>query len=264
MANLDYDVPLTSQSVFYIASTSKQFAAASIALLALRGRLSLDDDVRRYVPEVPAYGRQVTVRHLLHHTSGVRDYLALRSMAGKSFEDFFDVAWGVDIISRQERLNFEPGSEYLYSNSGYLLLAEIVGRVSGKPLPEFGRENFFEPLGMTATHWGGDRHRVVPDRVISYDAREPDGYRRWVKNFHAMGDGNLLTTVEDLAKWDAIFYDTTDAWRPLVDLMLTRGVLNDGEEIDYALGLMHGEYRDRPTVAHGGAFLADFRRDPKA
>lgn len=254
-ANLDDDIPITSESVFYIASTSKQFTAASIALLALQGKLSLDDEVRKYIPELPAYDNPVTIRQLVHHTSGVRDYLALRSIAGRSFEDFFDMPWAVELIARQEQLNFTPGSEFLYSNSGYLLLAEIVGRVSGKPLPEFGKENFFEPLGMDATHWGGDRHRVVPHRVISYDREDDGSWRRYLKNFHAMGDGNLLTSVEDLVTWDRMFYDTTDAWRPLVQLMHTRGVLNNGDTLNYAFGLFTGEYRDHRTIAHGGAFL---------
>ena len=254
-ANLDYGVPLTSQSVFYMASTSKQFAAASIALLALRGDLSLDDDVAQYIPEFPAYASPITIRHLVHHTSGVRDYLALRSIAGKDFEDFFDMAWAVDMITRQEDLNFAPGSEFLYSNSGYLLLAEIVARVTGQPLAEFGRENFFAPLGMEATHWGDDRHRVVANRVTSYDERDDGTQRRYLKNFHAMGDGNLLSSVEDLIEWDRMFFDTANTWAPLVELMHTPGVLNDGTTLDYAFGLFAGEYRDRRTISHGGAFL---------
>jgi CubicO group peptidase (beta-lactamase class C family) len=254
-ANLDYNVPLTSQSVFYMASTSKQFAAASIALLALRGELSLEDEVSKYIPEFPTYETPITIRHLIHHTSGVRDYLGLRSIAGRDFEDFFDMAWAVELISRQEDLNFEPGSEFLYSNSGYLLLAEIVGRVTGQPLAEFGRENFFAPLGMPATHWGDDRHRVVANRVTSYDERSDGTQRRYLKNFHAMGDGNLLSSVADLVQWDRMFYDTTDTWLPLVELMHTPGVLNDGTTLDYAFGLFAGEYRDRRTISHGGAFL---------
>jgi CubicO group peptidase (beta-lactamase class C family) len=254
-ANLDYDLPINSQSVFYIGSTSKQFAAASIALLALRGDISLDDEVSKYVPEIPTYEHPVTIRQLVHHTSGVRDYLALRSISGKSFEDFFDMAWSVGLIARQEALNFQPGSEFLYSNSGYLLMAEIVHRVTGKPLSVFGNENFFEPLEMTATHWGDDRHRVVRNRVTSYDKRGDGTYRRYLKNFHAMGDGNLLTSLEDLVKWDRMFYDTTEEWNPLVELMHTRGVLNDGDTLDYAFGLFAGEYRGRRTIHHGGAFL---------
>lgn len=254
-ANLDYQIPITSESVFYIASTSKQFAAASIALLALRGELSLEEDIRKYVPEIPDYGQAVTVRHLIHHTSGLRDYLTLRSLAGESFEDFFDIDWGLEMLSRQKALNFEPGSEHLYSNSGYLVLAEIVQRVSGQSLQEFGEENFFGPLGMKATHWGEDRQMVVPNRVVSYDPRPGGQYRRWVKNFHARGDGNLLTTVNDLLQWDRMFYDDDPEWTRLRELMLTRGVLNNGDTLAYAFGLMHGQYREKATVSHGGGFL---------
>lgn len=254
-ANLDYQIPITSESVFYIASTSKQFAAASVAMLALRGELSLDDEIRKYVPEIPDYSQTVTVRHLIHHTSGLRDYLTLRSLAGESFEDFFDIDWGIEMLARQKALNFEPGSEHLYSNSGYLLLAEIVQRVSGQTLQEFGRENFFGPLGMDATHWGEDRQMVVPNRVVSYDPRPGGQYRRWVKNFHARGDGNLLTTVDDLLLWDRMFYSPDPEWTRFRELMLTRGVLNNGDTLAYAFGLSHGQYRDKATVAHGGGFL---------
>jgi CubicO group peptidase (beta-lactamase class C family) len=254
-ANLDYETPITSQSVFYIASTSKQFTAASIALLALRGQLSLDDDIRKHVPEIPEYGQTITIRHLVHHTSGLRDYLTLRGLTGKSFEDFFDNAWGIELLSRQRELNFEPGSENLYSNSGYLLLAEIVERVSGQTLQEFGRENLFGPLDMNSTHWGEDRQKVVPNRVVSYGTRPDSQYRRWVKNFHAKGDGNLLTTVEDLLHWDRFFYDQDPSWTELRELILTRGVLNNGDTLGYAFGLAHGEYRDKAVVSHGGGFL---------
>jgi len=254
-ANLDYNIPITSESVFYIASTSKQFTAASIALLALRGKLSLDDDIQEYVPEIPEYDHEITIRNLVHHTSGLRDYLTLRGLAGESFEDFFDNQWGIDLLSRQRALNFEPGTEFLYSNSGYMVLAEIVKRVSGQSMQEFGQENLFGPLGMGATQWGGDRQKVIPNRVISYDKRDQGDFRRWVKNFHAMGDGNLLTTVEDILKWDQMFYDSSAAWRPLVTQVLTPGVLDNGEELDYAFGLMHGEYRGYRTVSHGGGFL---------
>ena len=254
-ANLDYEIPITSESVFYIASTSKQFTAASIALLALRGELSLDDDIREYVPEIPEYPHTITIRHLVHHTSGLRDYLTLRGLAGKSFEDFFDNDWGIELLSRQEALNFKPGTEYLYSNSGYLLLAEIVERVSGQTLQEFGKENIFEPFGMHATQWGEDRKAVVPNRVVSYNPRLGGEYRRWVKNFHAKGDGNLLTTVDDLLQWDRFFYADDPGWSELRELILTRGVLNEGDTLNYAFGLSHGEYRDKATVSHGGGFL---------
>lgn len=254
-ANLDYGVPLDESSVFYIASTSKQFAAGAIARLALDGRLSLDDEIQEYVPEIPRYDWPVTIRHLIHHTSGLRDYLALMQMSRRNYENYWDNASGIELLSRQKALNFEPGSEHLYSNSGYILLAEIVERVTGRTLQEYTFEEFFGPLEMSSTTWGEDYAAVLPNRVVSYDARPGGTYRTWLKHFHGKGDGNLLTTVEDLAQWDRIFYDPDGKWAELTDLMLTRGVLNDGTELDYAFGLGRGEYRGRELTAHAGGML---------
>jgi CubicO group peptidase (beta-lactamase class C family) len=265
-ANLDYGVPLEESSVFYIASTSKQFTAAAIARLALDGRLSLDDEVQDYIPELPRYEWPVRIRHLVHHTSGLRDYLTLMTLAGQSFEDYWDNASGLVLLERQKALNFEPGSEFLYSNSGYIVLAEIVERVTGQTLQEYTWEEFFSPLEMSATQWGEDLAAVIPNRVVSYSPRDGGTLRTWLKNFHGKGDGNLLTTVENLAQWDRIFYEDSGNWAELTDLTLTRGTLNDGTAQDYAFGLGHGEYRDLETVSHGGGMLGfrtQFLRFPR-
>ena len=254
-ASLDYGVPLDESSVFYIASTSKQFTAAAIARLALDGRISLDDEIQEYVPEIPRYDAPVTIRHLLHHTSGLRDYLALMQMAGRDYEDYWDNASGIALVSRQRALNFDPGSEHLYSNTGYILLAEIVERVTGQSLQEYTRDVFFGPLEMSATTWGEDFAAVIPGRVVSYAERDDGSYRTWLKHFHGKGDGNLLTSVEDLAQWDGIFYETDGPWAELTATALEPGVLNDGTTLDYAFGLVHDEYRDVPIVAHGGGML---------
>lgn len=254
-ANLDYNVPISSESVFYIASTSKQFTAASILLLARRGTISLDDDIRKYFPEIPKYESPITIRHLIHHTSGIRDYLELMSMAGRSFEDAFDNQDAVEVISRQRGLNFKPGDQHLYSNSNYVLLAEIVRRATGKSLREFAEENLFRPLGMTSTLFNDDRTVIVKNRVVSYGMGTNAKPRYFIKNINAMGDGNLLTTVEDLARWDQNFYDNRVGGSGFSEQMLTRGKLNSGEELSYAFGLSHGEYRGLKTVSHGGGFL---------
>jgi CubicO group peptidase (beta-lactamase class C family) len=205
-ANLDYNAPLTSESVFYIASTSKQFTAASILLLVRRGAISLDDDIRKYFPELPKYEAPITVKHLVHHTSGVRDYLELMGMADRRMDGPFGNEVAVELIARQKGLNFKPGERFLYSNSNYVLMAEIVRRASGKSLREFADENIFRPLGMTNTHFNDDLTAVVKNRVVSYAPISPGRFRQFVKTIEAMGDGNLLTTVEDLAKWDQNFY----------------------------------------------------------
>jgi CubicO group peptidase (beta-lactamase class C family) len=276
MANLDYNIPMTPQSVVYIASTSKQFTAACIALLIHRGELGYEDDIRKYFPEIPDYGTLIKVKHLVHHTSGVRDYLGLMSLAGLSFQDYFNNESALEWIVKQKALNFTPGDEYTYSNSGYVLMAELVQRVSGKTLREYADENIFQPLGMKASHFNDDRSLVVKNRVISYqpieedeeatevdeekaekteDKKEVTGYKRLLKNFDAVGDGDLLTTVEDLFRWDQNFYHHTVGGDGFIDLILTRGKLNDGEELDYAFGLTHGEYKGLKTVSHGGGML---------
>jgi CubicO group peptidase (beta-lactamase class C family) len=254
-ANLDYNVPLSPESVFYIASTSKQFTAASILLLVQRGLISLDDDIRKYFPELPKYEAPITVNHLVHHTSGLRDYLELMAMAGRKLDEPFGNEEAVELIARQKGLNFKPGESYLYSNSNYVLMAEIVRRASGKSLRVFADENIFRPLGMANTHFDDDRTAVVKNRAVSYEPINSGGFRQFVKNIEAMGDGNLLTTVEDLARWDQNFYDDKVGGEGFSRQMLTGTKLNNGEEITYAFGLDTGVYKGLKTVAHGGGFM---------
>lgn len=254
-ANLDYNAPLSPESVFYIASTSKQFTAASILLLVRRGQVSLDDDIRKYFPELPKYEAPITINHLVHHTSGVRDYLELMGMAGRRMDELFANEDAVELIARQKGLNFKPGERFLYSNSNYVLMAEIVRRASGKSLREFADENIFRPLGMTNTHFNDDRTAVVKNRVVSYAPIGNGRFRQFIKTIEAMGDGNLLTTVEDLAKWDQNFYDNKVGGEGFSQQMLTRTKLNNGEEITYAFGLGNEEYKGLKAVAHGGGFM---------
>src|SRR5262245_19680774 len=254
-ANLDYRAPAASESAFYIASPSKHFTAASILLLVRRGPISLDDDIRKYFPELPKYEAPITVNHLVHHTSGVRDYLELMGMAGRKMDEPFDNEEAVGLIARQKGLNFKPGERFLYSNSNYVLMAEIVRRASGKSLREFAEDNIFRPLGMTNTHFNDDRSAVVKNRVVSYAPTVNGRFRQFIKTIEAMGDGNLLTTVEDLAKWDQNFYDNKVGGEGFSQQMLTRVKLNNGEEIPYAFGLGPEEYKGLKAVAHGGGFM---------
>jgi CubicO group peptidase (beta-lactamase class C family) len=255
MASLELGVPNDTDTVFYVGSVSKQFVAASVALAARQGHLSLDDDIRRHLPEIPGYGTPITVRDLVHHTSGLRDYLALMWMAGMRYEDVHTDEELVALVARQEALNFEPGDEFLYSNSGYFLLAEIVKRATGQSLREFARENIFGPLGMTHTRFHDDRTEVVPHRAMAYES-DGDGYRLlWYLNFDKVGSGGLLTTVEDLLLWDRAFYSDPLADGGLVEELLQRGGLNDGTVLDYAFGLRHGEHRGLRTIDHAGAFM---------
>ena len=174
MANLELEVPITSKNVFYLGSVSKQFVASAIVLLDQEGKLSLDDDIRKYVPEFPDYGTPIAIRHLIHHTSGIRDYLELMGLAGLPLGTFHDNQGIVDMLARQKALNFVPGEKFLYSNSGYLLLAVIVERASGKSLREYAAEKVFEPLGMKNTHFHDDYMHLIPNRASGYFPG-PDG-----------------------------------------------------------------------------------------
>jgi len=265
-ANLEHQIPITPHTVFDIGSTSKQFTATSVVLLAQQKKLSLDDDVHKYVPEIPAYGKTITIRHLLHHTSGIRDYLALMSLAGFNFDGVTGDEEALGLIARQKALNFSPGEEYLYSNSGFFLLSIIVNRVSGKTLSQFAQENIFQPLGMKSTHVHNDHTRIVPLRATAYAPRREGGFRIDMSNFEQTGDGAVMTTIEDLLLWDQNFYQGTVGGKDLLDQLQTPGVLNSGEKQTYGLGLMVEPYRGLKTVSHGGSwagYRAELLRFPE-
>jgi len=258
MANLEHNVPITSETVFRIGSTSKQFTAACIAILSLQGKLSFDDDIRKYIPELPAYDKPITVSHLVHHTSGIRDYLGLAYLAGKSEDDFYTPEDSVAMIARQKGLNFVPGDEHLYSNSGYFLLGVLVSRASGKSLNTFAQEHIFKPLGMKNTHFHDDYTMIVKKRADGHSKSE-NGFKILNTTLNHVGDGGVFTTVEDLYLWDQAFYNDK-LGKELMDLMLQKGVFNDGKKLEYAFGLNVGQYRGLKLIAHGGAFVG-FRAD---
>ena len=256
MANLDYDIPNAPEMVYYVGSDSKQFTAASIALLVLDGKISLEDDIRKYFPEMPDYGSPITVNHLIHHTSGIRDVYGIMSIAGLRMEDVFSDSEAVALIARQKALNFKPGDAYLYSNSGYFLLAQLVRRVTGKSLREFADERIFRPLGMTHTHFHDDPGHIMKKRAMSYEPDGHGGYRiSYLQNFDKIGAGGLYTNLDDLRKWDENFYTHRLGGDALQKLIHTRGVLNSGDTIPYAFGNNVASYRGLRTVEHGGALM---------
>lgn len=267
-ADLARGTAITSRTSFYIASTSKQFTAASIALLERQGKLSLDDDVRKYVPELPDYGARVTLRHLLHHTSGLRDYLVLLSLAGRPLDRPWTDADILELLGRQRALNFEPGSEFLYSNSGYLLLATVVRRVSGQSLREFARDQLFVPLGMRVSHFHDEPGHEMRGAALGYAPRPGGGYRAAsLPRFALVGDGGIYTTVEDLARWDANFYHNRVGGAALQQALHSSTALAAGDTLSYALGLTLGSYRGLRTVGHAGSFQgfrAELLRFPDA
>jgi CubicO group peptidase (beta-lactamase class C family) len=256
LGSVELQTVLSPESVFYMGSISKQFTAASVVLAAEQGYLSLGDDLRKWIPEIPFYGHTITLRQMLHHTSGLRDEIGLMSLAGQHIEDVHSNAEVVELIARQRGLNFTPGETYQYSNSNYVLLAEVIHRATGKPLSVFSAENIFQPLGMTHTRFYDDRSVVLPGRVAAYAPREGVGFRvDWSTNFEKVGDGGLMSSVDDLMIWDSNFYDNKLGKGGLVQELQRRGVLNNGKQIDYALGLFITHYRGLPVVEHGGALF---------
>lgn len=267
IANLDYDIKITPETVFDIGSVSKQFTAACIVLLENEGKLSLDDDIRKYVPEISEFDEEkITIRNLLHHTSGLRDYLDLMYLSGISYDDTFTEETGLDILARQNELNFIPGSEFFYSNSGYLTLAIIIRRVSGESIGSFAQKNIFTPLEMKNTFIYEDGAKVVKNRAIGYSKEGHEYKREHHFDFVVGGDGQVYTTVEDFFKWSENFKDNNLGNDSFLNKMLTKGILSNGESIDYALGLFHGSYKNHKTIAHGGAwggFRANYLQFPE-
>lgn len=267
MANLEYGIPITPASIFHVASVSKQFTAFAVSLLVAEGEVSWEDDIREYVPEVPDFGETITLRQLANHTSGIRDQWSLLGMAGWRFEaDVITQGDVLEITSRQTALNFPVGGQYLYSNTGFTLLAVVVERVSGQTLKEFTQERIFEPLGMAGTHFHDDHNTIVPNRAHAYAPLQAGGYRISNPDFDVVGATSLHTTVEDMARWDRNFYTAEVGGAEVVREMHRRGILRSGDTISYALGLSHGSYRGLPTVGHGGAdagYRSQFLRFPE-
>ena len=265
MANLETGTAITPASIFHVASISKQFAAFSVALLAEEGKLSLDDDIRKYLPEIPAYAHPITIRHLIHHTSGLRDQWSLLAMADWRGDDLITEDDVLAIVSRQKELNFRPGDEYVYSNTGYTLLAVITKRVSGKSLRQFADERIFQPLGMTNTHFHDDHTMVVPGRTSAYEPREGGGWKVSIPVFDTYGATSLFTTVGDLLKWEQNFADAKVGSRALIDKAQQPVTLTTGRRLDYGYGLSLETYRGVRGVGHGGAdagYRADVIRFP--
>ena len=252
MASLEHDAPITPETVFYAGSVSKQFTAMAAALAIEQGKLAYDDPIRKYLPELPPYADAITVRHLVHHTSGLRDYNTLLSIAGRRDEDAWDNRVVLQMTAKQAQLNFAPGDEYLYSNTGYTLLATIVERAAGTPFAAFADANIFKPLGMTVSHYHVDARRLVRHRALAYAGRDGEWSLNTPINERA-GAGGLYTSIPDLQKWDENFYTARVGGPAVIKKLQTPGTLNDGKPLSYAWGLQVGNYRGRPIVEHGGS-----------
>jgi CubicO group peptidase (beta-lactamase class C family) len=253
MADLEHDAPNRPDTIFEAGSVSKQFTAAAMILLARDGKVSLDDDVRKYIPELPTYQAPITIRHMLSHTSGLRDWGNLGGIAGVPRGAMtYTHAHVVDMLSRQTALNFAPGTRWSYSNSGYNLAAVVIARASGMTFAEFSRTRLFEPLGLTKTSWRDDYARIVPGRAVGYSM----AFGRFKQDMpfeNVHGNGGLLTTVGDLLKWQAALTSGPLKGAALADQQQTVAKLTDGRDLHYGLGVFRGVYKGVPEVYHSGA-----------
>ena len=258
-ADLEHDIPISPGSVFYIGSVSKQFVTFCILLLEEDGRVNLDDEIQVYLPDFPRYESPLTVRHFIHHTSGVRDYLTLMALKGRSYLDHINDEEVYELIKRQRELNFTPGEKYLYSNSCYFMLAMIVEKASGMSIREFAKANIFDPLGMTNTLFYDDNTDLIKNRVFSYMPNE-NAFDNTILRFDLVGSGGIYSNVEDLVKWDQNFYNNKlgKGGQDIIERMHEEGMLNNGESSGYAFALVNDTYKGLRTVSHGGA-LAGYR-----
>ncbi|MFT3934109.1 MAG: serine hydrolase domain-containing protein [Chitinophagaceae bacterium] len=253
MANLEYNVPITPATIFHMASISKQFTAYSIVLLAAQGKLKLDDDIRKYLPWFPDLHETITIRHLLSHTSGIRDQWQLLAIAGTRIDDVITQEQIVKIISQQQALNFKPGSAYTYSNSGFTLLAEIVKAVTGQTLRTFTDSAIFKPLGMKSTHFHDDYTEIVKDRAYSYQREKLTKFSNSILSYSNAGATSLFTNTNDLAKWVSNFYRPVVGNADLIKQLTTPATLNNGATLTYALGITSDTYKGWRQFSHGGA-----------
>ncbi|MBL8268719.1 serine hydrolase domain-containing protein [Steroidobacter sp.] len=253
MADLSHDAPIVPSTPFHVASVSKQFTAAAIMLLEEQGKLALDDDVRRYIPELPDFGTGITLRNLLQHTSGLRDQWGLLALAGYRYSlDLITDDDVLKIVLAQRELNFTPGSKFMYSNTGFTLAAQVVKRLSGQSLREFTTRNLFAPLGMNSTHFRNDHAEINRGEAWGYVPAPGGKFRLAVTNFDTVGPTSLYTTVEDLAKWDQNFYEQRVGSAHFNDRMTRLDPLTTGGDNYFAMGLMMLRYRGLPIVEHSG------------
>jgi len=258
MADLDHGIPNTPETVFFIGSMGKQFTVASVLQLEAEGKLSLDDDVRKHVPELHEFDEPITIRHLIHHTSGLRDFLNLALIAGRIDETFSDVQWlndkhVLDMVSRQRGLNFPTGTSMMYCNTGYFLMSLICERVGGKKAPEYVVEHLTKPLGMTHTYAVEDARRTIPNRAYGYVGAE-GGVRTNAVAYGAPGPAGLWSSVNDLGKWAHAFLTDGIGVPGTVDKMLEKGMLKSGRRIPYAGGVVLGDDRGLRIIEHGGGY----------
>ena len=208
-ANLEYHIPNASTSIFRIGSTSKQFTAACIVLLEQQGKLKFENSITQYFPNFPDHYKPITIQNLLNHTSGLRDYLTLSNLKGFSDDTYYEDADVMRWMTNQSELNFEPGTDFVYCNSGYWLLSQIVGKITGESMAEFASQEIFTPLGMKNTHFHDHHTEIVPNRASGYTPEDEDNYSISMTTLDMIGDGGIFTSIEDIKLWDDAYYSST-------------------------------------------------------
>ncbi|MCY4159262.1 MAG: serine hydrolase [Bacteroidetes bacterium] len=252
IADLEHNVPVTDSTVFMVASVSKQFTAYAIALLATHGEISLQDPVTDYIPELNSVSPSITIQHLVYHTSGLRDEFTLLALAGYRMDDQITKEDILRLIYRQRELNFNPGTRYLYSNSGYTLLAEIIERVSGQSFADWTHENLFQPLGMMDSHFRSTTEQITPNVASGYITTS-DGYRAQRVNYSSVGASGLYTTTLDLGRWLIALRNSELGGSQTQELAHTRGITSHGDTLNYAFGLSYGRFRGTEFIGHSGS-----------
>lgn len=258
LASLEYLAPNSTETIFNIASVSKQFTAMGIVLLHIQGKLSIDDDIRKYLPELPDFGEKITIRQMLHHTSGLRSLHAMLGLAGWRADDSRTNEDLYRFMNMQRDLNFKPGSEFMYCNTGYMLMVKIIEKVTAEKFPTWIKKNIFEPLGMNHTYVEDKYNRVVTNNATSYNKSIDGNYLRAVEYWGYVGSGNIHSTTNDLLKWLSNFYAPQTNWEEAFKLMKTLDKLNDGSDNNYAFGLFIDKHLGNDLIQHSGA-IGGFR-----
>lgn len=258
MANLEYKIPITTETIFYMCSVSKQFTGYATVLLARQGKINLDEDIHVYLPWLADFGKRITIRNLLNHTSGIRDDINLAAISGLGTNGMVTQQLALNLLRRQRSLNFDPGERYSYSNSNFVLLSEIVKGVSGKSFRAFADSAIFKPLSMANTHFQDDYAELIKNRAFSYQKIDSNHFANDFQNVYTLGDGGLFTNVEDMAKWITNFYNTSAGDSSDIHQLAEKGKLNNKKEINYALGITVDNYKGKKVFSHGGA-LAGYR-----
>ncbi len=253
LSSLEYLVPNTTETIFNTASVSKQFTAMGIVKLHQDGKISIDDDIRKHVPELPEFKEKITVRHLLHHTSGLRSLHALLGLAGWRGDDARTNEDLYRFMAKQQDLNFRPGDEYLYCNTGYIYMAKIIENVTGEEFTSWMKNEVFSPLGMRNTYVEDKYNRVVPQNATSYYGSAKNGFERAVEYWGYVGSGNMHSTVQNLLVWLNNFTNPTPGWEDHFEMLQTTDPFNDGEMNNYAFGVNIGKFNGSRSIRHGGS-----------